>query len=158
MSTTIEFEGKPIEFFGKDDEEFVNDKIRELREKRNNLQDKIYELSNQLKQLEEERDNTQKEIDEEFLRQEHAYDLVEKYIQFNGNVYHVKNIERIFNGVRLVCDMHISKEKWMNINGDGRYKYISITFNELEELLNSKVDNIVSAEEVKKLILKTLFN
>lgn len=155
----MEFEGEHFMVNGKCDDKFANDRIRELREKRNNLQDKINGLSKQLTILENERDNTQKEIDQEFLKQEHAYDLVGKYIQFNGDVYHVKNVERLFQGVRLVCDMHISREKWMNINGNGRYIYISITFNDLEELLNSKDDNCMfSEEEVKELILKTLFN
>ena len=76
----IEFEGKPLEFSGKRDEQFVNDKIRKLREKRNNIQDKIYELSNQLSQLKEDNDSIQDEIDNEFLKQEHAFDLVGKYI------------------------------------------------------------------------------
>ena len=85
----IEFDGKTLEFSGKKDDQFVNDKIRKLREKRNNIQDKIYELSNQLSQLKEENDSIQNEIDNEFLKQERAFDLVGKYIQCANKIYFV---------------------------------------------------------------------
>ena len=98
---TIEVEGKPLEFSGKKDEQFVNDRIRKLREKRNNIQDKIYELSNQLSQLKEENDNLQDEIDNEFLKQERAFDLVGKYIQCANKIYFVTDVERLFEGVNI---------------------------------------------------------
>ena len=84
MVNTIEFEGKTFTVNGKSDEQFVNDKILELRKKRNELQDKIYKLSSQLNQLEKECGNTQEEIDNEFLKQEHACDLVGKYNKEDG--------------------------------------------------------------------------
>ena len=102
----MEFEGNLIIVNGKDDEQFVNDRIRELREKRNDLQDRIYDLLKQLKRLEEERDNAQKEIDQEFLKQEHAYDLVGKYIQCDNKIYFVTGVDRLFNGIKIFSNWY----------------------------------------------------
>ena len=136
-ANTIEFEGKTFTVNGKGDEQFVNNKIQELRKTRNELQDKINELSKQLNQLEEERDYCQKEIDEEFLKQEHAYDLIGKCILYKTNVYHVKYVERLFDGIRIWSD-------W-GYNIPSKHVYCSlkhttcctISFDELDVLLNN---------------------
>ena len=103
-------DGKPLGFFGKRDDQFVNDRIRNLREKRNNIQDKIYELSNQLSQLKEENDSIQNEIDNEFLKQERAFDLVGKYIQCANKIYFVTDVERLFEGVRILSNWYCYPE------------------------------------------------
>ena len=118
MNIKIDCERKPLIVNGKGDEQFVNDRIRELREKRNNLQDKIYKLSNQLDQLEKECNNMQKEIDNEFLKQEHAYDLVEKYIQCDNKIYFVTGVERLFDGVKIFSN-------WCCDPKDKNFKFIS---------------------------------
>lgn len=141
MSTTIQFEEKPLEFFGKSDEQFVNDKIQELRKKREDLQDKIFELSKQLDKLEEERNNTQKEIDEEFLRQEHAYDLVGKCILHETSVYHVKYVDRLFDGVRIESDWSYNIKTNEVYCSPYRFRNCSISFNELDALLNNNDEN-----------------
>ena len=163
MSTTIEFEGKTFTVNGKSDDKFVNNKIRELREKRDNLKDTIYKLEKDLKKLYEERNNCQKEIDEEFLRQEHAYDLIDKYILYKDSIYHVNEVERLFAGVRIKSNIwvrsYISKELWVN---PYRKTEISISFEDLDRLLNNNTETckILSEKEfktiVKELIDKTL--
>ena len=163
MSTTIEFEGKTFTFNGRGDDQFVNDKIRELREKRNNLQDKIDDLSKQLTFLEKERDKYQKEIDQEFLKQEHAYDLVGKYILYKDNIYHVNEVERVFTGVRIKSNIcartYIRKELWIN---PYRKTEVSIPFDDLDILLNDNTETCKILSEcefktiVKELIDETL--
>lgn len=98
---TIEFEGETIEVNGKPDEQFVNDKIISLRKMRDDYQTEINKVSENLKYLQDKKDNIQKEIDEEFLRQEHAYDLVGKYIQCIDEIYFVTGVERLFDGVKI---------------------------------------------------------
>ena len=139
---TIEFEGKTFTVTGKGDDQFVNDRIRELREKRNNLQDKIYELSSQLKQLEEERNNAQEEIDNEFLKQEHACDLVGKYIQCDSEIYFVTGVERLFDGVKIFSNWYCDhKDKFFYTKrGKGEHLKI-ISFENLNAILSGKDEN-----------------
>ena len=163
MANTIEFEGKTFTVNGKNDEKFVNDKICELREKRNNLQDKIFDLKRQLDNITEELNKCQNEIDQEFLKQEHAYDLVGKYILYKDNIYHVNEVERLFTGVRIksnICvSLHINRASWIN---PYRKAGVSIPFDDLNILLNDNTETckILSEEEfktiVKELIDKTL--
>jgi predicted RNase H-like nuclease (RuvC/YqgF family) len=140
---TIEFEGKTIIVDGKGDEQFVNDRIRELREKRDKLQNKIFELSKQLNQLEEERNNTQEEIDEEFLRQEHAYDLVGKYIQRTDEIYFVTGVERVFNGVKILSNWYCNPKDKLFYTSSGKGKPIKIiSFENLNAILSGKDENV----------------
>lgn len=133
---TILDNGKTFTVNGNGDEQFVNDKIQELRKKRNELQNKIYGVSKQLNQLEEERDNCQKEIDEEFLKQEHAYDLIGKCILFETDVYHVKNVERTFDGVRICSDWSYNTQTKSTYCSPYKIRYCSISFNELSAILS----------------------
>ena len=139
---TIEFEGKTLEFFGKGDEQFVNDKIRELRKKRNEMQDKIYELSRQLNQLEKECNSTQDEIDNEFLKQEHACNLVGKYIQCDNKIYFVTGVERLFDGVKIISNWYCNpKDKlFYTENGKGESLKV-ISFENLNAILSGKDKN-----------------
>ena len=151
MSATIQFEGKPFIVNGKGDDEFVNDKIKELRKKRNELQNKIYELSNQLSQLKEDKDNIQDEIDNEFLKQEHVYDLIGKCILLETNVYHVKCVERLFNGVRICSDWSYNIQSKNTYCSPYKIRYCSISFNELNTILSeNKFIPIEEATEVFK--------
>lgn len=159
-TNTTEFEGKPFTVNGKGDDQFVNDKIRELREKRNNLQDKIFDVERQLDNFTEELNKCQKEIDEEFLRQEHAYDLVGKYILYKNNIYHVNEVERLFTGVRIKSNIcvktYISKELWIN---PYRKAEVSIPFNDLDILLNENTETCkILSEDEFKTILKELID
>ena len=143
MSTKIEFEGKTFIVNGKGDEQFVNDRIRELRKKRNELQDKIYEITSQLNQLEKECNSTQEEIDNEFLKQEHACDLVGKYIQCDNKIYFVTGVERLFDGVKIVsnwyCDPN-DKLFYVDSNDKGTPLKI-ISFENLNAILSGKDEN-----------------
>ena len=157
----IEFEEKPLvinrnDINGKSDNQFVNDKIQELRKKRNELQNKIYELSNQLNKLKEEQNNTQKEIDEEFLKQEHAYDLIGKCILFETDVYHVKNVERQFYGIRICSDWSYNTQTKSTYCSPYKIRYCSISFNELSAILseNKFIPIEEAAELFKQYMLK----
>lgn len=142
MSTKIEFEGKPLIVNGKGDDKFVNDRIQELREKRNNLQDKIYELEKELKNLCEECNNTQEEIDNEFLKQEHACDLVGKYIQCDNKIYFVTGVERLFDGVKIFSNWHCdSKDKLFYADSGKGTPLKIISFETLNAILSSKDEN-----------------
>ena len=154
----IEFEGKPLEFSGKRDEQFVNDRIRKLREKRNNLQDKIYELSNQLSQLKEENDNIQDEIDNEFLKQEHAFDLVGKYIQCNNKIYFVTDVERLFDGVRILSNWYCYLEDKL-VYASSKEKPLKVSsFEVLEAILSGNDENnkFISKEEAIEIFNKII--
>ena len=150
---TIEFEGKTIIVDGKGDEQFVNDRIRELREKRNTLQDKIFELSKQLNQLEEERNNTQEEIDNEFLRQEHAYDLVGKYIKYGSEIYFVTSVERLFDGVRPLSNWYCDTKHKLCYTSAMPANMHMISFEVLAAILsgNDKNNKFISKEEALKI-------
>ena len=154
----IEFEGNPIEFSGKRDEQFVNDRIRKLREKRNNLQDKIYELSNQLSQLKEENDNIQDEIDNEFLKQEHAFDLVGKYIQCNNKIYFVTDVERLFDGVRILSNWYCYLEDKLVYASSKEKPLKVISFEVLEAILSGNDENnkFISKEEAIEIFNKII--
>lgn len=155
---TVEFEGKPLEFSGKRDEQFVNDKIRKLREKRNNLQDKIYELSNQLSQLKEENDNIQDEIDKEFLKQEHAFDLVGKYIQCANKIYFVTDVERLFEGVRILSNWYCYLEDKLVYASSKEKPLKVISFEVLEAILSRTDENnkFISKEEAMEIFNKII--
>lgn len=155
---TVEFEGKPIEFSGKRDEQFVNDKIRKLREKRNNIQDKIYELSNQLSQLKEENDNIQDEIDNEFLKQEHAFDLVGKYIQCNNKIYFVTDVERLFGGVKILSNWYCYLEDKLVYASSKEKPLKIISFDVLEAILSRNDENnkFISKEEAMEIFNKII--
>lgn len=152
---TIEFEGKPLIVNGKSDDQFVNDRIRELREKRNNLQDKIFELSKQLNQLEKDRNNTQDEIDNEFLKQEHAYDLVGKYIQCNSKIYFVTGVERLFDGVKILSNLYCNlKDKLFYIESGKGDALLVISFENLSAILSGKDENFkfISKEKALEIV------
>lgn len=153
---TIEFEGKTLIVNGKGDDKFVNDKIRELREKRNNLQDTIFNLEKELENYCEERDNCQKEIDEEFLRQEHAYDLVGKCVLHKTDVYHVKNVERLFDGVNICSDWSYNILTKRTYCSPYKIRYCSISFNELSTILseNKFIPIEEATETFKQYMLK----
>ena len=141
MSATIQFEGKPFIVNGKGDDEFVNDKIRELRKKRNELQNKIYELSNQLSQLKEDKDNIQDEIDNEFLKQERAFDLVGKYIQCANKIYFVTDVERLFEGVRILSNWYCYPEDKLVYASSKEKPLKIISFEVLEAILSRTDEN-----------------
>ena len=155
---TIEFDRKHLEFSGKRDDQFVNDRIRKLREKRNNLQDKIYELSNQLSQLKEENDNIQDEIDNEFLKQEHAFDLVGKYIQCNNKIYFVTDIERLFEGVRILSNWYCYPEDKLVYASSKEKPLKVISFEVLEAILSGNDENnkFISKEEAMEIFNKII--
>ena len=142
MSAKIEFEGKTLIVNGKGDEQFVNDRIRELREKRNNLQDKICELSSQLNQLEKECSNTQDEIDNEFLKQEHACDLVGKYIQCDNKIYFVTGVERLFDGVKIFSNWYCNSKDKLFYTESGKGSPLKIiSFENLNAILSDNDEN-----------------
>ena len=151
-------DGKSLEFSGKRDEQFVNDKIRKLREKRNNIQDKIYELSNQLSQLKEENDNIQDEIDNEFLKQEHAFDLVGKYIQCNNKIYFVTDVERLFDGVRILSNWYCYLEDKLVYASSKEKPLKVISFEILEAILSGNDENnkFISKEEAIEIFNKII--
>ena len=151
-------DGKSLEFSGKRDEQFVNDKIRKLREKRNNLQDKIYELSNQLSQLKDENDNIQDEIDNEFLKQEHAFDLVGKYIQCNNKIYFVTDVERLFEGVRILSNWYCYPEDKLVYASCKEKPLKVISFEVLEAILSRTDENnkFISKEEAMEIFYKII--
>ena len=137
---------------GKDDEQFVNKKIINLRKKREDLQDKIFELSKQLDKLEEERNNTQKEIDEEFLTQEHAYDLVGKYIQCDSEIYFVTGVERLFDGVKVLSNWYCdAKYKLFYTESDKGEPIRIISFENLNVILSGKNKNFKFISKEKAL-------
>lgn len=150
--------GKPLEFFGKRDDQFVNDKIQKLREKRNNIQDKIYELSNQLSQLKEENDNIQDEIDNEFLKQEHAFDLVGKYIQCNNKIYFVTDVERLFEGIRILSNWYCYLEDKLVYASSKEKPLKVISFEVLEAILSGNDENnkFISKEEAIEIFNKII--
>ena len=154
----IEFEGKPLEFSGKRDDQFVNDKIRKLREKRNNIQDKIYELSNQLSQLKDDNDSIQDEIDNEFLKQEHAFDLVGKYIQYANKIYFVTDIERLFDGVRILSNWYCYPEDKLVYASSKEKPLKVISFEVLEAILSRTDENnkFISKEEAMEIFNKII--
>ena len=155
---TVEFEGRSHEFSGKRDEQFVNDKILKLREKRNNIQDKIYELSNQLSQLKEENDNIQDEIDNEFLKQEHAFDLVGKYIQCANKIYFVTDVERLFDGVRILSNWYCYLEDKLVYASSKEKPLKVISFEVLEAILSGNDENnkFISKEEAMEIFYKII--
>lgn len=155
---TIEFVGKPLEFSGKRDDQFVNDRIRKLREKRNNIQDKIYELSNQLSQLKEDNDSIQDEIDNEFLKQEHAFDLVGKYIQCNNKIYFVTDVERLFDGVRILSNWYCYLEDKLVYASSKEKPLKVISFEVLEAILSRTDENnkFISKEEAIEIFNKII--
>ena len=154
----VEFEGKPLEFSGKKDDQFVNDRIRKLREKRNNLQDKIYELSNQLSQLKDDNDIIQDEIDNEFLKQEHAFDLVGKYIQCNNKIYFVTDVERLFEGVRILSNWYCYLEDKLVYASSKEKPLKVISFEVLEAILSRTDENnkFISKEEAMEIFNKII--
>lgn len=149
-TNTTEFEGKTFTVNGKSDDQFVNNKIQELRKKRNELQAKISELSKQLNKLEEEQNTIQKEIDKEFLRQEHAYDLVGKYIQCDGEIYFVTDVERLFDGVKILSNWFCfpNDKLFYTYHGKGEPLKV-ISFDGLDAILsgNNKNNKFISKEE-----------
>ena len=147
-----------LNFFGKKDEQFVNDRIRKLREKRNNIQDKIYELSNQLSQLKDENDNIQDEIDNEFLKQEHAFDLVGKYIQCNNKIYFVTDVERLFEGVRILSNWYCYPEDKLVYASCKEKPLKVISFEVLEAILSGNDENnkFISKEEAMEIFNKII--
>lgn len=151
-------DGKSLEFFGKRDEQFVNDKIQKLREKRNNLQDKIYELSNQLSQLKDDNDIIQDEIDNEFLKQEHAFDLVGKYIQCNNKIYFVTDVERLFEGVRILSNWYCYLEDKLVYASSKEKPLKVISFEVLEAILSGNDENnkFISKEEAMEIFNKII--
>ncbi len=124
---------------GKEDEQFVNDKINALRKMRDDYQTEINNVSKNLKHLQDKRDNIQNEIDEEFLKQEHAYDLVGKYIQCGSEIYFVTGVERLFNGVKILSNWYCDAiDKLCYTSSDKCSPIRTITFESLDVLLSGK--------------------
>jgi len=150
MASTIEFEGKTFTVNGKSDEQFVNDKIIKLRKMRDDYQDEINHVSRNLKYLQDKKNNIQNEIDEEFLNQEHAYDLVGKYIQCVDEIYFVTGVERLFDGVKILsnwCCNHKDKLFYTE-NGKGNPLKV-ISFEILNDILsgNNEEFKFISKEK-----------
>lgn len=149
MSTTVEFEGKSLVFSGKEDEQFVNEKIINLRKMRDDYQNEIDEVTRKLKHLQDKKNNIQKEIDEEFLTQEHAYDLVGKYIQCGNEIYFVNYVERLFDGVKILSNQCcFPSNNLYHITGT-THKPKMISFEVLDAILsgNDKNNKFISKEE-----------
>jgi len=151
---TIEFEGKIFSVNGKTDDQFINEKIINLRKMRDDYQTEINKVSGDLKNLQDKRDSIQKEIDEEFLRQEHAYDLVGKYIQCDNEIYFVTGVERLFDGIKILCNWYCNpKDKLFYANsGDEALKIIS--FENLNAILSGNDENFkfISREKALEII------
>ena len=152
----MEFEGKTLDFTGKRDEEFVNEKITNLRKMRSDYQNEIDKVSRNLKHLQAKIDSIQKEIDEEFLKQEHAYDLVGKCVLCKTDVYHVKNVERLFDGVRICSDWSYDIQTKSAYCSPYKIRYCTISFNELSTILseNKFIPIEEAAESFKQYMLK----
>ena len=134
-----EFEGKTLDFIGNVDEEFVNEKIINLRKMRDDYQNEIDKVSRNLKHLQAKIDSIQKEIDEEFLKQERAYDLVGKYIQCGSEIYFVTGVERLFNGVKILSNWYCDAiDKLCYTNSDKCSPIRSLSFESLDVLLSGK--------------------
>ena len=141
MVNTIEFEGKTFTVNGKSDEQFVNDKIISLRKMRDDYQNEIDKVSITLKYLQDKKDNIQKEIDEEFLRQEHAFDLVGKYIQCNDEIYFVTGVRRLFYGVKISSNWYCyPKDNLCRTSGTQTDARI-ISFESVNAILSGKDEN-----------------
>lgn len=139
IENTMEFEGKTFAVNGKSDEQFVNDKIISLRKMRDDYQNEINKVSENLKYLQDKRDNIQKEIDEEFLKQEHAYDLVGKYIQCVDEIYFVTGVERLFDSVKILSNWYCfpNGKLFYTYNGKGEPLKV-ISFESLNAILSGK--------------------
>ena len=139
----MELAGNNFEANGKSDEAFVNEKIKTLRRMRDDYQAEINNVSKNLKYLQDKRDSIQKEIDQEFLKQERAYDLVGKYIQCGSEIYFVTGVERLFDGVKIVsnwyCDPN-DKLFYVDSNDKGTPLKI-ISFENLNAILSGKDEN-----------------
>ena len=128
-----------FEVNGKSDEAFVNEKIKTLRRMRDDYQAEINNVSRNLKHLQAKRDSIQTEIDEEFLKQEHAYDLVGKYIQCGSEIYFVTGVERLFNGVKILSNWYCDAIDKLCYTSSGKCSPIrSISFESLDVLLSGK--------------------
>ena len=139
---TIEFEGKAFTVNEKSDEQFVNDKIISLRKMRDDYQNEINKVSRNLKSLQDKMDSIQKEIDEEFLRQEHAFDLVGKYIQCGSyEIFFVTGVKRLFDGVKILSNWCCyPKDKLCYTSGTQKDLRI-ISFESLNAILSGKDEN-----------------
>lgn len=151
-----EFEEKTIDFIGKEDEKFVNDKITTLRRMRDDYQTEINNVSKNLKHLQDKKDSIQEEIDQEFLKQEHAYDLVGKCVLCKTDVYHVKNVERLFDGVRICSDWSYDIQTKTAYCSPYKIRYCTISFNELSTILseNKFIPIEEATESFKQYMLK----
>ena len=134
-----EFEGKTLDFLEKGDEEFVNEKITNLRKMRDDYQNEIDKVSRNLKHLQAKIDSIQKEIDEEFLKQERAYDLVGKYIQCDSEIYFVTGVERLFDGVKILSNWYCdTRYKLCYASSDKNSPLRIISFESLDVILSGK--------------------
>lgn len=135
----MELAGNNFEANGKSDEAFVNEKIKTLRRMRDDYQAEINNVSKNLKYLQDKRDSIQKEIDQEFLKQERAYDLVGKYIQCGSEIYFVTGVERLFNGVKILSNWYCDAiDKLCYTSSDKCSPIRIITFESLDVLLSGK--------------------
>ena len=142
MSATIEFDGQPLIFDGKDDDQFVNEKIINLRKMRDDYQNEIDKVSRNLKYLQDKRDNIQNEIDEEFLKQEHAYDLVGKYIQCGvDEIYFVTGVKRLFDGVKILSNWYCYPKDKLCYTSVTQKGLRIISFESLDAILSGKDEN-----------------
>lgn len=142
MANTIEFEGKTFTVNGKSDEQFVNEKIINLRKMRDDYQDEINHVSRNLKYLQDKKDNIQNEIDEEFLKQEHAYDLVGKYIQCGvDEIYFVTGVKRLFDGVKILSNWYCYPKDKLCYTSITQKELRIISFESLDAILSGKDEN-----------------
>ncbi len=137
---------------GKTDEQFVNDKIISLRKVRDDYQKEIDKTSITLKYLQGKKDNIQDEIDEEFLKQEHAYDLVGKYIQCGADeIFFVTGVKRLFVGVKILSNWYCyPKDKLCYTSGTQTDLRI-ISFESLNAILSGKDENFKFISKEKAL-------
>ena len=130
---------KDFDFNGKSDEAFVNEKIKTLRRMRDDYQAEINNVSRNLKHLQAKKDSIQKEIDEEFLKQEHAYDLVGKYIRCDSEIYFVTGVERLFDGVKILSNWYCdAKDKLCYTRSDKNSPLRIISFESIDVILSGK--------------------
>lgn len=137
MSTTRQFKISHILDNGKDDQ-FVNDKIETLRNMRDDYKTEINNVSKNLKYLQDKMYSIQKEIDEEFLKQERAYDLVGKYIQCDSEIYFVTGVERLFDGVKILSNWYCDSKDKLCYTSRTQTDIKIISFESLNAILSGK--------------------
>jgi hypothetical protein len=119
---------------------------------RDDYQDEINHVSRNLKYLQDKKDNIQNEIDEEFLNQEHAYDLVGKYIQCGDGIYFVTGVERLFDGVKILSNWYCDPKDKLFYADSGKGTPLKIiSFETLDAILSDKDENFKFISKEKAL-------